>query len=204
MNGLGDASSARVDTIRTFIAIPVTQEVTRALIGVQRGIQSRGSDSSIRWCGPEQFHLTLAFLGELERSRLEGLRSVLNRVCDGVPRFRLTLTTSGCFPGERRPRVIWVGVSGDIAVLQRLERKVANATEQFRSARIESPFHPHLTIGRIPAHRRVSVKLSNALKEPFRAESCNWQVSEVELMTSTLSSAGAKYECLAVCHLGSS
>ena len=57
------------ETIRAFIAVTVPEAVVRVLTAVQRGIQTDARANSIRWCKPSQFHLTLAFLGDLEASR---------------------------------------------------------------------------------------------------------------------------------------
>jgi 2'-5' RNA ligase len=193
---------ATAETIRTFIAVSVPETVARVLVDVQDEIQSDARTGSIRWCKPGQFHVTLVFLGDVATSRMDELRSILDQACDGIPRFQLVLSILGCFPNERLPRVLWAGVSGDLGVLHRLQRRVADTTKEFRASGNETPFHPHITIGRIPARQRVTGKVGDALKKQRLPESSRWEVSEVELMSSALSSDGAKYERLAVCRLG--
>ena len=121
---------------------------------------------------PERWHLTLAFLGEVEDPHR--LVPALAEVCTGRPPLDLRLAGSGAF-GRGGP--VWVGVEGDRAPLTALAGAVARAC---RDAGVEverRPYRPHLTVGR---RGRPDPALLAAYTGP------TWTAGEVELVASRL------------------
>ena len=121
---------------------------------------------------PERWHVTLAFLGEVEDPRL--LVPALAEVCAGQPRLDLRLAGSGSF-GRGGP--VWVGVEGDRCGLTALAGAVAQAC---RAAGVDverRAYHPHLTVGR--RGRPDPARLA-AYAGP------TWTAAEVELVASRL------------------
>src|SRR5881628_1816488 len=96
--------------LRLFVAIAVPEEIKARLAALQRKWRERLGRSSVSWTRPEDFHLTLRFLGDVSSNRLEELTSAL--AAAAAPQAPLTLTVAGlgCFPNSRRPRVLWAGI----------------------------------------------------------------------------------------------
>jgi 2'-5' RNA ligase len=93
----------------------------------QREWQTGLNGNAIRWAPVEQIHLTLRFLGKVPEAAVPELKSALRRACEGVSGFELVAGGSGCFPNARKPRVLWVGLSGALPALADLQAKIALA-----------------------------------------------------------------------------
>ncbi len=191
-------SPAGTETIRAFIAIAVPPAIVEDLRTVQTEVGSKLRSDGVRWTGSEHLHLTLRFLGEVRTARLKELIVAMERACEDLSPFRLVLEGIGCFPDVNRPRVIWVGVKGDLNSLRRVRQRVVQATAGFGNHAEDTVFHPHLTLGRINERTSKSGRVGDRW-QPFLVPKLGaWQVSEVDLMESRLSPKGARYRKLAV------
>ena len=190
------------ETVRCFIAVELPEDVQRALARLQQGLQARlgrTQGPAVRWVAPAGIHLTLKFLGSVPTDQLAEIDQSLRLAIDGVPRCMVIVSGLGMFPNQSRPRVIWVGVGGDVAALAELQRRVELATVSMGFPSDQRAFSPHLTLARIreelgAAERRAvgaciaGERFDSRLVVPVR---------EVSLMRSELSHAGAKYSRLA-------
>lgn len=182
---------------RLFIAIHLPDEVRSRLAEAQRALQSRTSRGVVRWTPVEQMHLTLRFLGDVPEESVPDVIEALYRATLTTASFELSATGLGCFPDLRRPRVLWAGVSGDLDRLHALQELVATETAAW-GQREDRAFHAHLTLGRFKdgAGREAS-RLGAELAEEAHHDFGRWRVSEVTLMRSELSPAGARHSVLA-------
>src|SRR4051812_9287408 len=107
--------------IRTFIALDLGKQLRDRLIALQN-LFAR-TDCEVNWVVPDNIHLTLLFLGEVdERAVIDVCRAVAAVAADLSP-FALSVHGVGCFPNPRRPRVLWAGVEeGRQAVLDLHDR----------------------------------------------------------------------------------
>ena len=96
-----------IPIIRTFIALPVAGSPVEAVSAMIGDMQEAGV--SAKWVEPQNMHLTLKFLGDLPRTRIQPLTDAVNRAVQGEPRFEIALRGAGAFPSPARPRVLWVG-----------------------------------------------------------------------------------------------
>src|SRR5262245_15518533 len=98
--------------MRTFIAIEIPAEIRSALAALQTDLRRAGADVS--WTKPENVHLTLKFLGEVDESRIGEIEKVCVSSAAEFKLFTLSLKDTGVFPNLRQPRVLWAGLAGDI------------------------------------------------------------------------------------------
>ena len=164
---------------------------------LQRDLQDRTRLSEVRWTRPEQLHLTLRFFGNVPIEQVDDLKESLRRSIGGIRPFCLTLTGLGCFPSITRPSVIWVGIEGDLAELEKLSRQIEAQTSRFGSHAEEREFRPHLTIGRIKVRPRPLRRREGIIPNMPVPKLGDWPVSELHLTRSTLSSEGSSYTLLA-------
>jgi 2'-5' RNA ligase len=188
--------------IRAFIAIHLPVDVKARLAEAQRELQKLAPASAVRWTPMEQMHLTLRFLGDVSEDVLGPLTDGLRRAADRSEPFALRARGAGCFPNARRPRVIWVGVTGPGDALLCLQRCVVEATASW-GERDDREFHAHLTLGRIKeGNLREAARLGEAVTGWAEREFGACRVSSVALMRSELSPQGAKHSVLAEAALG--
>jgi 2'-5' RNA ligase len=137
--------------VRLFAALMLPSEVTDWLQARQQAAATIGPD--LRWTLPEQWHLTLAFFGQVEHRHVEDLRVRLARAAARRPDLRLGLADPGTFGSVRRARVVWQGVGGDVAQVRALAAsyRAAGRRVGLRADGLASRarFRPHVTLARL-------------------------------------------------------
>ncbi|MFO8011878.1 MAG: RNA 2',3'-cyclic phosphodiesterase [Phycisphaerae bacterium] len=141
-----------MNTVRTFIAIELPEEVRDYLGRCQERLKAAGAN--VKWTRPAQIHLTLAFLGNVPADELDVLAEAVREALTDFGPLALRATGTGQFPPGGRPRVLWVGVQADEGDLVGLQQAVARAAAPFAEKQEHRAFHPHLTLGRVRQGRR--------------------------------------------------
>jgi len=152
---------------RLFVALVMPEAVGEKLSLLLHGVPDA------RWVAPENFHLTLRFIGEVDGGAAEEITYVLSRI--RVPSFCLTLEGLGCFETRGRLRAIWVGARENPA-LAGLQRKVESALVAAGIPAEGRKFKPHVTLARfsgMPVAAAAPYIASHAAirLEPFEVES---------------------------------
>jgi 2'-5' RNA ligase len=189
------------ERLRCFVALLLSPGVLEELQAVQRMLR-RELESAVRWTQPDQMHLTLHFLGEVETGDIDALGLALERAATGFGALELSLQGLGVFPAQGRPRVIWVGLGGDVEALGRLHRGVVEAAGQFGDHQESRDFHPHLTLGRPRPDSGMTHDLPGILRSLPGPRPMSWRVRELTLMSSELLPTGARYTMLHMVTLG--
>lgn len=181
--------------VRLFIAINFPDQVKRSLGAFMNELRALPSDA--KWVEVENLHLTLLFLGNVLESQAPSITRALNRSVKGANNFCLNLGGVGVFPGPARPRVFWVGVSGDTAVLLWLYQRVQKEMGRLGFESGKSRFTPHLTLARLRSPIGFSAVMERAEKlAGERKILSSVEVKSVELMLSELGPRGPKYSVL--------
>lgn len=132
---------------RMFIAIPLAPEAKQFVAGIIDDLARH--DWPVRWVTPETAHLTLHFLGDTPPEQVELLRLGLGQVALRHRAFSLATSGLGVFPDLRRPRVLWLGLSGETDALGALHRDVGQALRSLGFEVEAGRLNPHLTLGRL-------------------------------------------------------
>jgi 2'-5' RNA ligase len=110
--------------MRTFIAIELPKEIRASLVSIQERLKSSGAD--VKWIAPENIHLTLKFLGEIDAAGLSRINEIIEEVTKGKGPFQVRISSIGAFPKTNFPRVIWIGIDkGDNET-----KEIANELEE--------------------------------------------------------------------------
>jgi 2'-5' RNA ligase len=180
--------------LRTFIALDLGKTIRDRLVTLQETLSRSAPD--VKWVEPENLHVTLLFIGEVdERAMLEVCRGV-GQSCQSIARFRMSVETLGCFGNPRRPRTIWVGIGDGAAEVTALHGALEEKLLELGCYRREErAFTPHITLG------RVKQDDSGADLSVILQKKANWQagtvdVSEVLVMSSELTPQGPIYTVL--------
>ena len=183
--------------IRTFISVDVPDRVKAALGDLTGGLREKGL-SEVRWTRPQGIHLTLKFLGNIDPKMASSIVDGLKTAAQGTTAFQLGLGSLGVFPNIAKPRVIWMGLAGELEHLRLLQEAVEEQTLFLGFSRDKRGFTPHLTLGRVRSSLSAPKRemLSRAIKTNSFASSLSWQVREANLIHSTLTPEGAIYRKL--------
>lgn len=158
--------------------------------------RSPGEKLPVKWVRPENIHLSLKFLGDVEEAREPALRAALKQAAGSGAEARplaVHIEGFGVFPDYHRPRVLWAGMAPDPA-LELLQHGVEQAFAPLGFPTEARAFRPHVTLGRAgrDARPRDFSGLAEALAGLEFATTVT--VADVDLMQSTLQSNGPVYE----------
>jgi RNA 2',3'-cyclic 3'-phosphodiesterase len=134
--------------VRLFIAI--TPPAT-ALAEIDAAVAPlRATRPELSWSRPQSWHVTLAFLGEVDEAVVPRLAERLEGAAGKHPRLELSAAGAGAFPTVPRARVLWTGVRGDPDALRKMSGSVAKGATK---AGAPPPgerrrFRPHITLAR--------------------------------------------------------
>ena len=181
------------ERIRSFIAVNIPASAADLLRAAEERLTA--ADLSVKWVSPDNFHITLKFLGGVEQPRLAALWQSLHQALEGSPSFLLRFRGVGAFPSPKRPRVIWAGITDGAQELSRLAARVEQVCADHGFEPEKRPFHPHLTLGR--ARQPVPTPaLTAVMAELSAADLGEARLDRVALMKSELTRSGAIYHIL--------
>ncbi len=134
--------------LRSFGAVEIPAGIQGALAQATAPLQKALPKPLIRWVAPQNVHLTLKFLGDVEPADLARLVEALKTELITQETFALSVGGLGAFPSPQRARVVWIGLAAPPAlmILAHNIEAVASGLGYPAEAR---PFSPHLTIGRV-------------------------------------------------------
>jgi 2'-5' RNA ligase len=180
---------------RLFIAVELPDKVLDVIRNVQSDMTDKMPVRAVRWTRPEGIHLTLKFLGDVPVDQVDGVKAALSEATQGHGVFRLGAGGVGCFPNTQRPRVVWLGVTGDIQPLRALRDSVEKFVSPLGYPTEGRSFAPHLTLGRVArqASRDEVLAVGRLVEEVDVGHLIDWQVKSVSLMRSQLKPGGAVY-----------
>ncbi|TFI57374.1 RNA 2',3'-cyclic phosphodiesterase [Sphingomonas parva] len=176
--------------IRLFVAIRPPAAIRERLLGLMGGV--RGA----RWQTDDQLHLTLRFIGDVDRHQAEDVDAALSSLHH--PRFDLALDGIGAFDRRGAPTVLWAGVS-PIAPLKSLHKKIDQALVRAGLEPERRAYAAHITLARIA---RGGGPVEPFLVGAGSVSSPPFPVDEFVLCQSHLTPAGAVYETVARYALG--
>jgi RNA 2',3'-cyclic 3'-phosphodiesterase len=178
---------------RLFVAVELPGEVLGTLTRLQHELQ-RHDLRGLRWVRPEGIHLTLKFLGETPRQRMNAVGEALAQATKGVGPHDLSLGSMGTFGSRNSPRVLWVDLEGDVETLRRLQQQIDGALDAIGFPGEKRPFAAHLTLARV--RPELAPEIAEPLAEAVRSVSvphATIPVHDVSLMLSKLGPGGAVY-----------
>jgi 2'-5' RNA ligase len=195
---------AELDHVRLFVAIPMPEEIRAKVLPAQAELEKAASKARVRWTPPEQFHLTLRFLGNVPSVQVDALTNALRCACSGFKPLRLRAAGIGFFPDAKYPRVVWVGLTNTTGTptpqpdeLAALQQTVQGACQQFTSEPADKKFSGHITLGRIKAiNRHGAQALSKAAASMTGRSFGEWAAEDIELIRSELTESGARHQTL--------
>lgn len=182
------------ERLRTFVAVELSEE-TRAALGAEIGrLKACGAD--VKWVAPGNLHLTLKFLGQVDRRDVPGILKALEAGSRGRRRFLMETSGLGFFPRPTKPRVVAAGIDEvGTSCLRLLAADVEEALFEVGFGREERDFKAHVTLGRVKSPKGISALSDYILTHdgrPFGEDS----VESIALIMSELRREGPIYTVL--------
>lgn len=177
--------------LRTFFAVEISDGARREAAAVSDRLSAGPGGDAVRWVRPENFHVTLRFLGNTHRASVAPLLAAAREATRTIAPFSARLGALGGFP-EHRPRVVVLDVepAAPLAALaQALEAAVVTAGFE----PVTSAYHPHVTLGRVK-HRADRAPVLHAEDGP--ADPASFDVVSYALFQSVLAPGGSHYTAL--------
>lgn len=178
-----------METIRTFIAIPI--KVEEKLYNVWGNLRKQFDGKQVKWVNPDVLHLTLFFLGETPRNSIEKIQNALAIEVKTFSPFNINLKGLGYFGQKTNPKVIWVGIEKNEA-LEELHRITNEVVSTFGFTPDERGFNPHITLGR-PKHLASPSALIDFLKSTSEIMFQQSNANDIIHYKSELTTTGAVY-----------
>jgi len=137
---------AMASTIRAFVAFDLPSDIIDHVVRLQSALRARGL--RLRWVRPQNLHLTLKFLGDILQADAGTVGQAIQRSGQGMEPLEMTIQGMGVFPGIKRPRVLWIGLGGQIELLRQLYARIEAELSDLGFDREKRGFTAHLTIAR--------------------------------------------------------
>lgn len=174
-----------MSTHRLFVALRPPRPVRALLLAAMHGI------SGGRWQSDEQLHLTLRFIGEVDRHRAEDIAAALGAL--HAPAIAARIAGVGLFERQGRPHMVWAGVEPH-EPLGALHRKVDQLLARVGVAPETRAFVPHITLARL---NRASGPVASFLAQSSDLASPPFEFGHVTLYESEMGHGGSRYHPVA-------
>jgi 2'-5' RNA ligase len=170
---------------RLFIAAPLDDERRAACGAVAERLRAKGFVA--RYVPPENYHLTVAFLGGVDEERIPAISESLRALAPTLPPVVIPLEHVGAFPGPRRPRIVWIGPERGVPAFGALCGVVRSALVALGFS-FDPHTDPHVTLARSDGHTQLP-----AVRAPSVAP---LRIDALTLYESRTLPDGARYEAL--------
>lgn len=175
--------------VRAFIAIPCPESVRNGITEIQNKIKDLGNLKPVE---PENIHLTLKFLGEIDEGMVGKISEKLDSL-SGTERFEISLKGLGVFPKPDYVRVIWIGIDKGADRIAELHNRIDSGLNPF-GFQNDGNFNTHLTIARVKSIDNKA--LGDILSKNSATEFGSFIADRIELMKSELTPKGPRYSVL--------
>ncbi len=174
---------------RIFIALNFPPEIKSKIKSLIKKLEK--SSRGVKWINPQGAHITMAFLGWLTKEEIAKVTAILKIVSNNQEKFELNLENIGFFPTISLPRVIWIGGSQDLNIIN-LKSSLKKQLNISGFKVEDREFIPHLTIGRIKDRVKNIENITN-----FRNVNLGkFLVSSIDVMESILKREGPEYKTI--------
>ena len=167
--------------MRLFIAVEVSEKVRDAVARILRDLKETARHS--RFVKPEKLHLTLQFLGLVEADKLEPIKRSIDEATTNETKLTLAYRRGGAFGRPSAPKVLWIGVEGEVPKLAAIQKKIEQALKPQGFEPEHRDYSPHLTLARAKSFKGDR-ELAACIPKLETFEVQNDEVKRVVLMES--------------------
>ena len=178
--------------IRSFLAFELPEEIKKSLSHISQDMRTTPLD--VRWVNVNNIHLTMVFMGNVPAGHIEPIGEAAEKVCQEYKSFAISLHGAGVFSSRRNPRVLWVGMEGDLERMTYFRDALQKRLKSFGIKQEKRRFKPHLTLGRFRKGAATPGAYLNDLLSKYEAlTSPVYTLEQLVLFKSDLKPGGAVY-----------
>ncbi len=182
-----------MQTTRTFIAVEIGSPAREVMLRLLK--QLAGELVGVRWTQPDQLHLTLKFIGDIDNRTLPEICNKMRAACAGVEAFSASLKGLGAFPKNKPPRVLWVGFEDGVEPLKLIHQRLETSLIGVGVPSEGRAYSPHLTLGRINRGADQQ-QIATRMARDNVTEFASFDVSDVLLIASVRERNRMVYETI--------
>ena len=135
------------ETHRLFIAIGLPEPAIEEIGSFIDGMPTMAA-GNVRWTRRENVHLTLLFLGDTLVELIPQIKERIVQAASNTSPFNLRLGQTGAFPSYHSPKILWVGLDGEVRKLVQLQGRLEGSLRPLGFEPERRKFTPHITVGR--------------------------------------------------------
>ena len=180
--------------IRSFLAFEMPVKIREIVSRALKEMKKLPLD--VRWVRAENIHITVVFMGNISEDDITPIGEAVSKICNRYGPFNVTLTGSGIFGSLRNPRVIWIGLDGDLKRMSYFRNSLQKNLTPFGIKEEKRRFKPHLTLGRFRKGTGPIAHMDKLLSKYQDIDSPACAVEELILFKSELRPGGAVYSRL--------
>ena len=177
--------------IRSFLAFELPPGIKSEVARISGEVKKSGLNAG--WVKPGNIHLTVVFMGNINSDDVPVITSLIGNAVSSCKTFDISLGGMGLFPDIRRPRVIWLGLNGEIDRLSSLRDDLQKPLESFGIKQEKRPFKAHLTLGRFRKPVKDRDLLKRIVDEYKHNTGPEGSFKELVMFKSELKPGGAVY-----------
>ena len=180
--------------MRSFIALSISELLEKQLSLHAHSLSQQLPNEDLRWIPAENYHITLAFLGDISPQTTGQLESIISKVAGQCQPCELQINNVVWFPSIHKPRLI-VATLAENEALKKLQAKLCTTLRQAGFSVEGKRFRPHISLAR--AGRRQQPK-----KFQLVLDNLHTDMDEMVLFESQLTPTGSRYTPLYAALLG--
>lgn len=188
---------------RVFWGIELSAKAVDTLVDIQDNI-FWGMSDRVSLVDPHRMHISIKFVGDVSSSNLSRMIYTVSNIAVDFNSFSLYLSHLGVFPNLIKPRVVWVGIKGNVCLLGQLHSQIENVLGNFGIPKDDFGLTPHITLGRLKNNSTYS-DIKN-IRKAFRGIDFESKilvdVESISLIQSILGSRKPQYRRLIKIPLG--
>lgn len=178
--------------LRTFISVTLPKKIVSVSNMLKTTVISK--KDNVKWVNPGNIHMTLKFLGNTPFEATDEINDVLKNMVVNYSLMEFTITGTGCFPKIERPRVLWLGVEGEITQLQDFVSDLNIKLGKLGFPLDQNKYIPHITLARITYPPKDTPDITNFIYTSY--EPLKFNISRIRFISSELFPKGPIYSIL--------
>lgn len=147
------------------------------------------------WSLPENFHITLSFLGFVDDESLAGICLAVKEAAEDFESFDVDFEGIRLGPDSENPKLVWI-FGGANEELRKLQMEIEKSMDTFVSEKKE--FKPHITLGKIEKEKWKLLFQKPKIEEGFKI---SVPVESVDVFESKIEKGRTRYTVLESCEL---